>query len=64
MRAKQKEFHNPKTRTGSSCQDAIALERQVDRALAELARPPSLFDVFDRPEPQHDRMIAEIDDVA
>jgi hypothetical protein len=45
LRAKQREFFNPKTRRGSSAADAIALERQVDRALAELAKPPTLFDM-------------------
>ena len=43
-RAKQREFFNPKTRTANSASDAIALERQVDRALKEHAAGPTLFD--------------------
>lgn len=47
MRAAQREFHNPKTRTENSIGKAITLERRVDLALKELAAGPQPAGLFD-----------------
>lgn len=43
VRRKQCEYFDTETRTGTSARDAIALERQLDKLLAEYDRPATLF---------------------
>jgi hypothetical protein len=55
-----------KGRLPQALEDSKALERQVDRALAEFAEPPSLFDRIEEvdPIPSRTTFIAEIDETA